>query len=76
MGDDDIYLDDGISGMTEDRPAFRAMMMKALSPEKPYKAIIVTDISRLSRETGTYIDYEEILADEGIELDIAHGTAR
>ena len=68
VGDDDIYLDDGISGMTEDRPAFRAMMMKALSPEKPYKAIIVTDISRLSRETGTYIDYEEILADEGIEL--------
>ncbi len=68
VDDDDIYIDDGISGMTDDRPGFRRMMLKTLSPEKPYAAIVVTDISRLSRSTSDFIDYEEILGDEEIEL--------
>ncbi len=65
---DDIYLDGGISGMSNDRPAFKALMFKLFSPEKPYKAVGVTDIGRLSRDSGGYINYEEILADESIEL--------
>ena len=68
VDDDDIYIDDGISGMTDNRPGFRRMMLKALSPEKPYPAIVVTDISRLSRSTSDFIDYEEIFGDEEIEL--------
>ena len=68
IGDEDIYTDEGISGMTDDRAGFRAMMLKALSSEKPWTGIIVTDIGRLSRSSGGYINYEEILAEENIEL--------
>ena len=68
VGEEDIFIDEAFSGMTGDRPAFRAMMMKALSPGKHYAAISVTDISRLSRSTSGYIDYEDMLAAEGIEL--------
>ena len=68
MGDEDIFSDDGISGMTEDRPGFRAMTLKLFSPEKPYKAVFVTDISRLSRSSSSYFEYEDIFAEERIEL--------
>ena len=68
VSDADIHTDDGISGMTEDRPAFRALMLKLLSPEKPCNALIVTDISRLSRAAGQYINHEGNLAEAGIEL--------
>ena len=43
-------------------------MLKLFSPERPYEALVVTDISRLSRSTGSYIDYEEVFAEQGIEL--------
>ena len=69
VGDDDIFLEEsGISGMEDDRPKLRALMLKIFSPERPYQALIVCDISRLSRSTGGYINFEEILAEEGIEL--------
>ena len=68
VGDEDIFSDDGISGMTEDRPGFRAMTLKLFSPEKPYKAVFVTDISRLSRSSSSYFEYEDIFAEERIEL--------
>ena len=68
IDDDDIYLDGGISGMSDDRPAFREMMLKVFSPDRPYQAVIVSDISRLSRNSGNYIDHEEIFAEEGIEI--------
>ena len=69
--DDDIYLDEGISGMTDDRSACRQVMLKVFSPERPYEAVIVTDLSRLTRSSRGYINYEEIFAEEGIQL-ISH----
>lgn len=66
--DEDIYVDDGISGMTNERPSFRELMLKLFHPERPYKAVIVLDISRLSRASGGYIDYEELFAEANIEL--------
>ena len=68
VGDEDVFLDDGISGMTDDRPGFRAIMLTLFSPERPYKAVFVTDISRLSRSSTNYFEYEDIFATEGIEL--------
>ena len=68
VGDEDVFLDDGISGMTDDRPGFRAIMLTLFSPERPYKAVLVTDISRLSRSSTNYFEYEDIFATEAIEL--------
>ena len=68
VGDDDIYMDGGVSGMTVDRAAFKALMLKLFSLERPYEAVGLTDIGRLSRDSAGYIDYEEIFADAAIEL--------
>ena len=66
--EEDVYMDGGISGMEDERPEFRALMLKIFSPERLYEALFVNDISRVSRSTGSYINYEEIFAEEGIEL--------
>jgi DNA invertase Pin-like site-specific DNA recombinase len=66
--EEDVYVDGGMSGMGDDRPQYRELMMKIFSPERPYSALIVDDISRLSRRSSNYINYEEIFAEEGIEL--------
>ena len=69
VDDEDIYLEEsGISGMTDDRAKFRAMMLKVFSPERLYRAVGVDDIGRLSRSSGDYIDYEIVFAEAGIEL--------
>ena len=68
VDDEDIYIDGGISGMTDEMPAFRNMMMKVFSPEGPYAAVVVTDIGRLSRSNSGYFEYEDIFAEEDIEL--------
>ena len=68
VGDDDIYWDDGISGLKDSRPGFRKLMLNVFSPERPYEAVVVTDISRLSRSSSDYIDYEVFLAEQNIEL--------
>jgi len=44
----DIYIDDGISGMTYDRVAFKRMMFDI--QEKKINAVIVKDLSRIGRE--------------------------
>ena len=33
VGDDDIYWDDGISGLKDSRPGFRKLMLNVFSPE-------------------------------------------
>ena len=66
--DEDIYLDLGISGMSDNRDRFRDLLLKCFSPENPYSAVIVTDISRLSRSSTDYFNYEEMFAEAGIEL--------
>ena len=66
--DEDIFIDDGISGMTDDRPGYQSLMLKLFSPERLHKAVIVNDIGRLSRSSGGYIDHEELFAEAGIQL--------
>ena len=64
----DEYDDRAISGHTTERPGFRELMMKALSPEKPYDLIFVEDLTRLMRSLNDYVSYEQIFAEHGIEL--------
>jgi site-specific DNA recombinase len=46
-----VYRDDGISGVSMDRPAFQQLMTAALSCPRPFNAIFVDDTGRLSRNT-------------------------
>jgi Site-specific recombinases, DNA invertase Pin homologs len=53
----DIYIDDGISGTTFDRPGFQRMIRDA--EKKRINMIVTKDLSRLGRdyiETGHYLD--------------------
>jgi DNA invertase Pin-like site-specific DNA recombinase len=47
--DGHIYMDEGISGVGSDRPAFQRLLNTALSPGRPFDTILVDDTSRFSR---------------------------
>ena len=67
--DEDLYLEeDGVSGMKGAGPKLRALMLKVFSPERPYEAVIVIGLDRLSRSSGNYIEYEQIFAEGDIEI--------
>ncbi len=61
VGKDDVYVDIGAGGTTdEDRPSFHAMMRR-LESDLEIKAVIVYDISRLFRNLALYLTYKEKL---------------
>ena len=47
-----IYMDEGISGVGSDRPAFQKLLSIAFSPRRPFDTILVDDTSRLSQKSG------------------------
>src|SRR5262245_17473180 len=50
VGDEYIYLDDGVSGAEfENRPGF-VRLMNALKPRAPFQVLIMSEVSRLGRE--------------------------
>ena len=66
--DEHVYRDDGISGVSTDRPAFQRMMAAALSHSKPFSAIFCDDTSRLSRSTEDSLGIFAKLNFAGVQL--------
>jgi site-specific DNA recombinase len=66
--EDHVYVDEGVSGVGSDRPAFQRMMIAALSPARPFDAILVDDTSRLSRNTEETLGIFRRLSVAGIQL--------
>ena len=44
-----IFIDDAMSGVGSDRPAFQRLLALALSPQRDFDLLLVDDTSRLSR---------------------------
>ncbi len=74
--DEHIYVDEAMSGVGSDRPAFQRMMSVAVSPERPFSVILVDDTSRLSRNTEealgifrrlNFADVQLIAVSQGID---------
>ena len=63
-----VYADEAMSGVGSDRPAFQRMMRAAISPARPFEAILVDDTSRLSRNTEEMLGILRRLNSAGIQL--------
>lgn len=63
------FTDCGVPSYSTDRPEF-ATMLATLSITKP-NAIIVTEVSRISRKIGELLRFEEQMKREGIQVLIA-----
>jgi site-specific DNA recombinase len=50
VADDHVFSDDGISGATFDRPGF-VRLKASLKPRPPFEALVVSEESRLGRES-------------------------
>ena len=70
------YQDNGVSGLSSDRPGFQEMMADALSEEKLFDTIIVQDVAKLSRNPSDFILYPKQLEEAGVSLLIATETER
>ncbi len=62
------YRDEAISGTTENRPGLEALMKAALSPSRPFDAILVDDTSRLARDLGDAIRLYQKLNFGGVRV--------
>ena len=63
-----VYMDEGISGVGSDRPAFQRLLNIALSPGRPFDTILVDDTSRLSRNQAQVMIVIEKLKFAGIRV--------
>jgi DNA invertase Pin-like site-specific DNA recombinase len=66
--DEHIYVDEAMSGVGSDRPAFQRMLSAAVSPAKPFSVILVDDTSRLSRNTEEALGIFRRLNFAGVQL--------
>jgi len=81
--DDHIYYDKARTGTESNlRPAFREMMRIAMSPNCPFKRILVDDTSRIARNTREALNVFTILSFYGVHvyyvaqnIDSSHETA-
>ena len=62
------FVDEGESGRTAARPAFREMIALAKSKEPPFDAILVWKLNRFSRNRLDSITYKELLRQRGIRV--------
>ncbi len=66
--DEHIYIDEGLSGVGSDRPAFQRLLNAALSPGRLFDTILVDDTSRLSRSLPEAMTTIEKLTFTGIRV--------
>lgn len=64
----DWYVDAGISGSTDARPAFQRMMADMLGPRPPAVAVVVWAFSRFSRDLNDSAFYKASLRRRGIAV--------
>jgi len=62
------YVDDGLTGKDDQRPAFREMTALIRSRRAPYKAVICWKSDRFARNTENAAAFRGILRREGIDL--------
>ncbi|MFZ0634682.1 MAG: recombinase family protein, partial [Candidatus Acidiferrales bacterium] len=68
VSDDHIYVDEAVSGVGIDRAALGRMMDAAVSPSRPFDAVLVDDTSRLTRSTKDALWIFERLNFAGVQL--------
>ena len=66
-----LYVDNGYSGLSFDRPAMKQMQMDMA--QGVIGKIIVTDISRITRSTIDILPFSEIAAKHNIEIETVDG---
>src|SRR5215471_7846947 len=66
VSDTHIFIDDGVSGVTLDRPALRAL--RDMFSSGAIAAVIVLDPDRLARKTGKLLVLKDELDEAGVKL--------
>ncbi len=63
-----IFIDEALSGVGSDRPAFQQLLGVAFSPERDFDVLMVDDTSRLSRRQSEVMDTVEKLKFLGVRV--------
>ena len=63
-----IYIDEGLSGVGSDRPAFARLLAKAFASERDFDVLLIDDTSRLSRNQSEVMSTVEKLKYMGIRV--------
>ena len=69
IAEEHVYLDEGISGKSDRRPAFQRMIAKAKERPKPFDVILLWKFSRFARNREDAILYKSMLRrQQGVEV--------
>src|SRR5688572_31847466 len=63
-----VFADDAVSGATFDRPGLQALLTAAASKPAPFQKLVVTEQSRIGRDTVGTLVVVQRLEDAGIEI--------
>ena len=63
-----IYIDEGLSGVGSDRPAFTRLLAAAFSSDRDFSVLVIDDTSRLSRSQSEVMSTVEKLKYMGIRV--------
>jgi site-specific DNA recombinase len=66
--EEQVYVDEALSGVGADRPGLVRLLNAALSPARPFDVILLDDSSRLARNTKDALTFFERLNFAGIRL--------
>lgn len=66
----EVFKDEGISGRTDERPAFQRMMALAKEKPKPFDVIVAWKANRLSRKLEHRLTYQALLRRKGVKVSL------
>ena len=64
----DWYIDEGISGVCDNRPALDKILYDDEFKNPPYEAVVVAKSDRIAREIKLYFYYEMLLSKKNVQL--------
>src|SRR3989338_7928690 len=63
-----IYVDEARSGTSDDRVSFQEMIHDALSPDPPFRVVLVHKLDRFARNRYDSIKYKHFLRKKGLRV--------
>lgn len=68
---EDIFVDEGVSGLTTDRPGLSQLLRKVRAGDTHFSSLVIDDLSRISRNSTHLRDVLALLEQQAVAVHLA-----